>query len=178
MSIAVLTDPNLANKPNLNIYVQQVNAVNGVYSGSVSVAGTITASNLSNPTLIVDLSANGIWASPVPVVLYFSKSGKNVTVAYTAISNVASSASYVQFDSITLPAAFYPSVNYNGADSSGDIYYSIPIIDNGTSQTGMLQFSIESPPELTIYITTASGGNYSGSGASGFFAGSFTYSTD
>ncbi len=144
---------------------------------SLDAQTSITASNIGE-TLVLNVMASGIWGSPLPVKLYFTKTGKSVLMGYTAVVSTESIASAISISGITLPSDFYPSVNYNGLDSSGDIYYNIPIIDNSVESVGTLQFSIEVPPSLSIFISTSSQGNFAGSGVGGFFCGSISYATD
>jgi hypothetical protein len=161
-----------------NFYVNGFNVASNMnVGGNLSVTGSINGGNLSS-TLVLNVTASGIWATPQPITLYFSKSGKNVVMGYTAITSSQSGAGYVTISGITLPSAFTPSVNYNGMDSSGDLYYNVPLVDNGSALVGILQFSIETPPNLTIYFSTSTEGNYSGTGAGGFFCGSISYATD
>lgn len=146
-----------------------------VYSLSSQIP--VVAPNIGN-TLVLNVMASGIWGADQPVTLYFTKTGDSVLMGYTAVVSAETSASFVKIGGITLPPAFFPSVNYNGFASSGDLYFNVPIIDNGTATGGILQFSIETPPNLTIYFSTSTEGNYGGVGVGGFYCSSISYATD
>jgi hypothetical protein len=80
MSIAVLTDPNYENKPNLNIYSQTINSQNGGTIGGSLVLNNLTVNGSSNvgggtsgvwvPQLLFNGSSTGITYSTPPTATY------------------------------------------------------------------------------------------------------------
>jgi len=138
--------------------------------------GGSLSSDLKN-TFAANVSFSGIWAAPQVLPVKFVKLGNVVTMAVAPISATATTASYIQSATFALPASMRPSAAYSFGEA-GDLYFSHPIFDNGVSATGQVDFSFESFPNCLFIMTSAAGGNYAGSGGSGFAPLAFSYITD
>jgi len=106
---------------------------------------------------------SGIWAASQLGTVNVVRVGKTVTISLPNISATANAASVISDNSL-LPARFRPT---NGSFN----YQIIPGVDNGTNKSLYVTINA-STGQMQISVL---GGNFAGSGTSGFFSNSISY---
>lgn len=129
-----------------------------LFAKSITLNGGSILSSYITQTITINMS--GIWANPQPCPIVFSRIGNICTATFASVSFVATTSNVIQ-GTIVAPA-FIPSQPVTAV---------IAIRDNGVNiYTGFCQLNNSGG-----IIISDEGGNYAGSGQSGFYQFTIVY---
>lgn len=135
---------------------------------NLNVTGSSTGTATPTQVVVSSGSASGIWAAPVaaPYTITYIGSPGGTALVTLAFKSVVSSSNGAGFITITptLPTNLLP---------LSDLTLPLVVIDNSDFVAGQIELAA---PSAQIFVSLLSGGNFSGTGPSGYPTFSISYS--